>query len=117
MICSFCLSPNGYLRLNLNALIDDFEFLPGCVDNVAQFFSRFKMRYMLFGKRYGFAGFGISAQSRRAMVQGEAAKPANFDPFSTCQRVAQVVHHASYGQFNVFKRKMRLFAGQHLYQF
>lgn len=46
---------------------------------VAQFFTRFEVRYELAFQVDRFTGFGVAAQAWRTVMQRKAAKATNFD--------------------------------------
>jgi len=51
------------------------------------------------------------------MMQRKTAKTPDFYSIAASQRIAQVIDNTSDSELHVFKRKMRLFSSQHLYQF
>jgi hypothetical protein len=50
------------------------------------------------------------------VVQRKAAETADFDPLASRERVADVVQHQLYSQFDVFLHQVRLFEGKRLNQ-
>jgi hypothetical protein len=56
---------------------------------------------MLGCQRYRIAGFRISSDARRPVVQGKTAKSPDFDPLTGCPRMAHLIKQAFNRQFHI----------------
>src|SRR6188472_2171260 len=90
--------------------------MPGLVDSLAQILAGFEVRHVLASERHRLAGLRIAAHSGRPVVQGEAAKPADFDALAARERFAHELQDVLDRQFNVLGGQVFLAAGDRLDQ-
>lgn len=72
------------------------------IDTLAQFFSRFEVRYPFFLDHHFFAGAGIASDARRPDAQCKTAKTTNFDTLTIGQSASHGIQYGFYCQFGVF---------------
>jgi hypothetical protein len=87
------------------------------IDSVAHFFAGFEVGDVFAGEFYGFAGFGVTAGAGGAVVEGEAAEPADFYSFTGGQALGHVLEHEFDGKLYVFGRELILAFRDAFYKF
>jgi hypothetical protein len=80
----------------------------GLVHPVAKFLARLEMRDVLAIELDCIPGLGVAPDPRRTVMQGEAAKTPNFDPFPGGKRLGHVLEHGVDRQLYVLGRELPL---------
>jgi len=107
-------SGNQPERFNLKQL-----FFPGetGIDTLSELLARLEMRHMFGRQRHRFTCFGVSADTRRTVMQGETAKTPDFYPLPGREGPAHLFKKTLDGQFDILVIKVAVFNRKYLDHF
>src|SRR6185503_14287362 len=78
------------------------------VHSLAQLLAGLEMRHVLFGHVHFLARLRVAPDPRRAVVEPEAAEPANLDPVRANQRMRHGVENHLHGVLGVLRHELRV---------